>query len=404
MFICIAGKNNIAVDVLEYLIKNNNRRYELGVVCNKTEKGINTWQKSLRYFAKKYKVKEYQIEDIYQINQLLFISLEFDSIINTQYFKDARLYNIHFSLLPKYRGMYTSVFPILNGEKKSGVTLHKINNGIDTGEIISQISFELSYTMTSRELYKKYIFYGTKLMLECIDGLINNKLSSVPQKENESTYYSKKSIDYKNLNIDLCQSAANIDRQIRAFNFREYQLPIVYGKKIIETKITKIKSQGKVGKIIYEDIHGMLISSVDYNIVLFYDRLDELLCACEMGDIKVVQDICIVSNHINARGYNGCSPLMVATHYNKIDIVKYLIMVGANINQKSNNGTNLLMYAKDTYLAYKDITLFKLFWNLGLNETENDYKGHNLLYYIQRLESDVREQLYSIMLKDRRSI
>ena len=157
MFICIAGKNNIAVNVLEYLVKNNNKRYELGVVCNKTEKGINTWQKSLRYFAKKYNVKEYRIENIYQINQLLFISLEFDRIINTQYFKDARLYNIHFSLLPKYRGMYTSAFPILNGEEKSGVTLHKIDNGIDTGDIISQICFELSPMITSRELDRKSV-------------------------------------------------------------------------------------------------------------------------------------------------------------------------------------------------------------------------------------------------------
>lgn len=397
MFICIAGKNNIAVDVLEYLVKNNKKEYELGVVCNRTENGINSWQKSLRYFSKKFGVKEYKLEEIYSMKQVLFISLEFDRIVKTQLFMDARLYNIHFSLLPKYRGMYTSVFPILNGEERAGVTLHKIDNGIDTGEIISQKSFELSDMITSEELYKKYIACGTKLILENIDVLMNDKVCSIPQLEDRATYYSKASIDYSNLKIDLNQSAQKIDRQIRAFNFREYQLPIVFDKKIIETRITRIKSHSEAGKIIYKNKHGMLVSSTDYNIVLFFDRFEELLYACENGDLKKVEDICVVLRHINAIDYHGWSPLIVATYYNQIDIVKYLLMMGADINQKSNNGTNLLMYAKDAYLRYGDVTLFKLFYNLGLSETECDYQGHDLLYYIQRLKSNESDLLYSIL-------
>lgn len=52
MFICVAGKNNIAVDVLEYLIRINNGRYELGVVCNKTETG-KIHGKNLYVFSRK---------------------------------------------------------------------------------------------------------------------------------------------------------------------------------------------------------------------------------------------------------------------------------------------------------------------------------------------------------------
>ena len=56
-------------------------------------------------------------------------------------FLNARLYNIHFSYLPAYKGMFTSALPIKNGEVDSGVTLHKIESGIDTGDIIDQIKF-----------------------------------------------------------------------------------------------------------------------------------------------------------------------------------------------------------------------------------------------------------------------
>ena len=54
-------------------------------------------------------------------------------------------YLIFISLLPKYRGVFTSTNVILNNEKTTGVTFHKIDKGIDTGDIIGQKSFKLNY-------------------------------------------------------------------------------------------------------------------------------------------------------------------------------------------------------------------------------------------------------------------
>lgn len=71
MFVCIAGKNDIAVAALDYLIKLNGD-YELGIVCNKTETGINGFQRSLRLFAEQNNIKEYQLEAIYEIEDLVF--------------------------------------------------------------------------------------------------------------------------------------------------------------------------------------------------------------------------------------------------------------------------------------------------------------------------------------------
>lgn len=97
MFICIAGKNNISVDVLEYLNRRNRENlYQLGVVCNKDETGINTWQKSLRRYAKDIGVREYTLEEIYDVKEQIFLSLEFDQIIRVECFTDARLYQSAF--------------------------------------------------------------------------------------------------------------------------------------------------------------------------------------------------------------------------------------------------------------------------------------------------------------------
>ena len=390
-FICVAGKNNIAVAVLEYLIKNCRDRYELGIVCNKNESGQNTWQKSLRFYARKNGISEYKLEEIYEIQNLIFISLEFDSIIRPERFTDARLYNIHFSLLPQYKGMYTSAIPILNDEEYVGVTFHKIDRGIDTGDIIAQKKFELKEIYTSRDLYAQYISNGTQLVLEHIEAVIENHVYAVPQSRSNSSYYSKAYIDYTDLKIDLRQTADMIKRQIRAFSFREYQLPVVYGHPIIAAEITDTKSVKKPGTVLVEEEHGMVVAAIDYNVVLYFDRFQELLEACRDGDLAKVKDICVVGAHINAANEKGWTPLIVATYNNHLEIVRYLLVNGADLHARSNNGTNLLMYAKDAYLNSGSIDLFRLFYEMGIDVREQDYAGNDLAFYLGKVGLTVED-------------
>lgn len=68
--------------------------------------------------------------------------------------------------------MYTSALPILHAEERSGVTLHKIDSGIDTGDILCQKAIMLSPSETAKSLYKKYIQVGTDLVVENIDSIL----------------------------------------------------------------------------------------------------------------------------------------------------------------------------------------------------------------------------------------
>ena len=174
MFVCIAGKNDIAVDVLRYLTENH-PELELGVVCNKTDLGVNGWQGSLRWYAGRWQVPEYTLEQVYGRRDMVLLSLEFDRLLRPERFVSRRLFNIHFSLLPAYKGMYTSALPILYGEREVGVTLHRIDAGIDTGEIIAQRSFPVE-EKTSRELYLGYIRAGTELVLAHIEDILAGRI------------------------------------------------------------------------------------------------------------------------------------------------------------------------------------------------------------------------------------
>ncbi len=378
-FVCVAGKNDIAVNVLGHLLEFGGD-YALGVVCNRTETGVNSFQKSLRWFAKKEGIREYALEDLYGMGSLVFLSLEFDRLVKPGKFKDARLYNIHFSLLPQYKGMYTSALPILNGESQSGVTLHRIDAGIDTGEIIDQEAFPIG-GMDCREVYLSYIRHGTEVVARNIRAILEGRERAYPQPVSGSTYYPRGCIDYGAVKIDLNQTAEGVSRQIRAFGFREYQLPEVNGKPIIDSSFTGTRSGRKPGTVLMENGNACIVSTVDYNIILYYDRLEELLGYCRHGDLGGVHDVCAVKKHVNAAGCHGWTPLMVSAYYNQIETVKYLLAQGADIHAVNHNGTTLLMYAKEAYRKTGDDTLFSLFLSLGADMSVKDYNGLTLQDY-----------------------
>jgi methionyl-tRNA formyltransferase len=262
--------------------------------------------------------------------------------------------------------MYTAALPILHDEKEVGVTFHKIDAGIDTGDIIAQKKFLLD-EMTSRELYFQYIAYGTKLVTEHIEEVLAHKECATPQPASDSTYYSKKSIDYGHLSLELNQTARNIHNQLRAYNFREYQLPCLEnGTALIGDRITNIRSREKPGTILMETQGAILMATIDYNILLYKDRFVELLDACKQGDDDKVCEICTVDAHINVQDDSGWSPLMVATIHNQKKIVKYLISKGADIQQINYCEETMLDLARKAYKKFGDDELVQLYERLGL--------------------------------------
>jgi len=128
---------------------------------SKSDLDSNGWQLSLNSTALQFNIEIIKdFDDFYNVKDLLILSLEYDKIIHVRHFATERIYNIHFSYLPYYRGIYTSVFPVLSNETYSGVTLHKVDEGIDSGDIIYQLRIRIIDSMTSRDLYHLYNYYA----------------------------------------------------------------------------------------------------------------------------------------------------------------------------------------------------------------------------------------------------
>jgi len=392
MKICIAGKNDIAVEILLYLLEYGIDKNKLCIIPNKTDDGKNNWQRSPLKKANELGINIKTLEDIYSIQNLLFLSLEFDKIVSPGKFKSSKLFNIHFSLLPKYKGMFTSIMPILNNEKTTGVTFHKIDKGIDTGEIIAQKEFDIDFMDNARDVYHKYIYHGILLVKQCLGKLLKNKfIESKPQNLRESSYFSKSVINFKNINIDLNQTSINIHNQIRAFNFREYQVPEVFETNIISSKILNSSSKKKAGSILLENDICFIISTVDNDIALYKDKVKDLFLACANGLNELVNRLLQIPKIVNVQDENGWTPLVVAIYNNQKNIVKTLLINGADLNIFNFKGTTPLMYAKSSYVKHKDPEILNLLLDFHVDIYQRDYLGKNVLDYC--LENNELEAL-----------
>lgn len=388
--ICIAGKNSIAINVLKYCINRYSDTYDVVGITNRNDDGINSWQPSFKSYCLRNNIQLVNLEDVYDVNDLAFISVEFDRIIKTNKFKSNKLFNVHFSLLPKYKGMYPSALALLNGEHSTGVTLHVIRDGIDTGEIIGQKEFIIDKQDNCLDVYKKLLEYGTKIVVDNIDNLLNNNYTYTKQDEKYSTYYSSDAIDYSDLRLNTKATAYQIYKQVKAFSFRPYQLLSFNSNKIIDAFISNETSIDKPGTILEDNDLYIKISSVDYNVILYKDVLDRLLDAIRLFNNDEAKRLCICKRVINEFNNNGWTPLIVATYFNNIKMVDWLLNNGADYKAVNNNGTNLLMYAKDAYINSGDNTLYKLYKKLGLNEELEDYRGHDLYYYLDKENIDLK--------------
>ncbi len=159
--------------------------------------------------------------------------MEYEDILKVKKFRSKKLFNIHFSVLPKFRGCHTNYFQILKGESISGVTFHIIDKGIDTGSIIDVAKYKVRKNDTAFENYLKLLKKSSYLFKKNIRKILKNKFKLKKQNHKKASYYSRKSVDYKKLiNITKLEHNLKTHNKIRSLIFPPFQLPIYNGKKI----------------------------------------------------------------------------------------------------------------------------------------------------------------------------
>lgn len=148
--------------------------------------------------------------------------------------------NIHHSLLPKYRGPSPAPFAILNGDLISGVTIIKVAEKVDTGDILAQKEYQLAENETTDSLLIKLNELGGELIISVIKKYLEGKENPIPQDESKASYTKRfeKRDGYFDINNPLSQDM--LDRMIRAY----YPWPGVWTK--WRGKIVKFLPEGKM--------------------------------------------------------------------------------------------------------------------------------------------------------------
>jgi len=181
--------------------------------------------------------------------------------------------NLHPSLLPKYRGPSPIQRAVLHGEKKTGVTIMRLNEGMDAGPIVLQKETAIGEDETAEELGARLSSIGAELMVEAVKAIGQGKAVYRDQNEKEASYapFIKKGEG----EIDWSQSAEEIRNRIRGLLPWPGAFTFINGKriKIIKGKAEKSSGDAAPGTIAGVSPEGIRIATGKGDIVIL--RLQE---------------------------------------------------------------------------------------------------------------------------------
>jgi len=179
--------------------------------------------------------------------------------------------NVHASLLPKYRGAAPLQWCIINGEKKTGVTIMQMDNGLDTGDMLLKEEIEITHDETTGSLFEKASVCGAETLSKALDLIFQEKITKTPQNHEEMTYAPMitKEMSY----IDWSKSAESIRNLIRGLN---------------PSPGAKTLANGKIMKIFEAEVEGETTENA--GVVCCTDKCFKVACGDgKMLSIKLLQ-------------------------------------------------------------------------------------------------------------------
>jgi methionyl-tRNA formyltransferase len=199
-------------------------------------------------FSLSRKVEAADIPRVLKLNPDVAFVCGWRTLIPAEFYRAIPLgcWAAHDSLLPKYRGFAPTAWAIINGEKKTGVTLFKIDEGeADSGDIFKQAPIAIAAQATSSDIYPKIIKASVRLYEELLDSLKRGTLKVKKQNHKKATYAKRRRPD--DGRVDWNKSSQEV------FNFiRALQPPYPYSWAMLGNEKLFIKRAKVLGKIRYE--------------------------------------------------------------------------------------------------------------------------------------------------------
>ena len=159
--------------------------------------------------------------------------------------------NLHVSLLPKYRGAAPMQRAIMAGERETGVTVMYMNEGLDTGDIISSESFPISSTDDFEAIHDRSAMIGSALLSRTVDEIEAGVAKRTPQDDSQASYAAK--VEKSDCRIDFKKDARELDCIIRGVTPIPGAFAYLGGRMIKICRATPTEREGGCGEVIALD-------------------------------------------------------------------------------------------------------------------------------------------------------
>ena len=233
MRILFIGGKDVGCACLEWLIEED---FEIAaVIINPNDMEVGRYFRSATEIAQPRGIPTFcpksvnspeSVERIRNLKPDIIVVVYYDQILKRDLIAIPALgcINLHLALAEEYRGCYPTTWAIINGEKRTGVTLHYIDEGIDSGDIIAQKTVPIKDSDTGLDLYRRCTQAGVELFKKTFPLIVGGKASRTPQKTTSKTRYCARNL-FPSHEVDFNKSGKELYDYIRALTFPPFPPP-----------------------------------------------------------------------------------------------------------------------------------------------------------------------------------
>ncbi len=277
MKIVFMGTPDFSLNVLQGLIDN----YEVVGVVTQPDKRVGRHlelrETPVKKLALENNIKVLQPEkiredykEVLDLNPDIIITCAYGQII-PKAILDYPKYgciNVHASLLPKYRGGSPIHKAIINGEEKTGITIMYMDEGMDTGDIISQKEIDILDTDNLESVHDKLSILGSRLLLDTLPSIFEGTNNRIKQDSSKVSY--AYNIKREEEHIDFNKTSREIFNLIRGLSPIPSSYALLFNEemKIYESRILDKEYKGICGEIVEITKEGIIVKTKDSSILI----------------------------------------------------------------------------------------------------------------------------------------
>lgn len=198
------------------------------------------------------KVRRDGVDDLKALNADIMVSCAYGQIFSKEILDITPngMYNIHGSILPKYRGSAPIQWSIINGEKYAGITILKTDVGLDDGDMLLKKAVEIKPYETSEELFERLSVVGAECIEKALSIIETGDFTLIPQDQNQATKCTMLNPEMSKLNFNL--PAIQVCNMIHGINPWPVAKVQIEGKnfKVFRAVVSDNDYSGQAGEVV----------------------------------------------------------------------------------------------------------------------------------------------------------